>query len=95
MRKKDLINNKRKDLLNKFDDEFLKAWDNSSVECMHNWLEGIHFSEKPKEIYHAISSEEYALKLCNLFNQKFGKEIKYEFKKGLCYFSYVNNSQEE
>jgi len=72
--------------------------DKSNEAFKHNFailnIIGIHDTLKCqpqiKELPSAITeeNEEYVKKLCSLFKERYNKELKYRFDRGVCYFTY-------
>lgn len=74
---------------NVFDDpKFIEAWTEMVLEGWHGWLEGRSFPKAPKEIYFCHSNEKELQDLCNAFEKKYNRKLKYRIV-NLSYISYL------
>ena len=72
------------------DIEFHRKWNQTLAESWHNCFEGINGRKENEICYKEAGKqyEEHIIKMCSLFEKKFKKKLKYEFRGDSCYLRY-------
>jgi len=68
----------------------------SQIEGLHDKLEGINYTRKFEEghIGATKEQEDYIIKFCNMFEEKFGKKLTYRFD-GLYWLKYAEENPKQ
>ncbi|MFA5953372.1 MAG: hypothetical protein WC812_02150 [Candidatus Pacearchaeota archaeon] len=71
-----------------FGEEFNESFKQFTIIGIHDTLES---QPQLKELPYIMgkNNEAHIKELCNLFKERYDKELKYSFRKGICYFSYA------